>query len=876
MTAARRLLTAALALGLVAPLAANAGPDSWRYVPHLPIADLNAPDMAMVYDPARSRVLIVGGREENGVRGLIWALPTAGGTEWRPLPSEGAPHTLVFSIQACFDAAHDRVAVWDGAASTLWTVTMGTPAVWTSRVIPGPAPRLNAAACTYDAVHGRMILFGGYDGQAVRSDVWALPLDDVSAWSKLAPINAGPTVRMSAVALFDAADDRLIVHGGRDFSGPMKPRGDVWALSLSGTPEWTALFTADTTADRRWWGHAAVLDATRRRFLVFGGGFAGSGPDGDRYHDEVSAFALDGSNAWSVAVPADPARGTIRGQAFVAYDAEHDAMFEYGMRDGDQRLATFRLQLAADPAWAPVVPDEPWAPTRLGQATFHDPVRERWLAFGGRYTYYVQHDLYPTTYDDLWSFRPDAAPRWEPLPVTGPRPPERQDGRLVYDPVSDRAILFGGNLTDGLNPRLHPLGTLHFRGDTWSLDPQDPASWTELAVGGPAPGPRDGHVMVLDEPRRRMLLFGGRGDAGGMADLWALSLDGVPAWSQLSPSGTPPSPRWQAAGAYDAGRQRLIVTGGRGPEGPLTDTWELRLDGPTLAWTPLVTTGTPPTTGTYSRPFVFDPERRRLLVFGTGEDLPDPSANAVWELSLDGTPSWALLAPLGTAPAARYGAAAALDVAHDRVAFFAGARDVSGSTDLRDHWLLQLSTETPTAIQVSLASSNATPERVTLSWWCARALADARVERRGDTETWRTLGAAEVGGDGYVHWLDAGVEPGHRYAYRLQWHEGSRQNVSAETWVEVPGRPEFTLHAITPNPSTGDVLLTFELPDAAHAELAIFDLGGRRIESREVGSLGAGRHALHVRREHPLSPGLYLVRLTRSGREATRRLFVIR
>jgi hypothetical protein len=196
---------------------------------------------------------------------------------------------------------------------------------------------------------------------------------------------------------------------------------------------------------------------------------------------------------------------------------------------------------------------------------------------------------------------------------------------------------------------------------------------------------------------------------------------------------------------------------------------------------------------------VLDPERRRLLVFGTGEDLPDPAANATWGLTLDGTPSWTLLAPEGTAPVARYGAAAALDVANDRVAFFAGAHDISGSTGLRDHWLLQLSTETPTAIQVSLASSNATHERVTLSWWCARALSDARVERSSDAQTWTTLGAAETGGDGYVRWLDAGIEPGHRYAYRLLWREGSRENASAESWVEVPGLPEFTLHALAPS-----------------------------------------------------------------------------
>ena len=873
MIGTRMLLPAALAASVAVSATAGAAVHgTWRYVPHLPTVDLNAVNMAMVWDPVRSRSLIVGGQEEGGVRGVVWALSTSGAAGWTTLPADGAPQTLGYSIEACYDAGRDRLAVWEGGASTLWTVTLGTPAHWTSRAIPGPSPRLNSAGCDYDAARGRMIVFGGYDGQSVKADVWALPLDDVSSWSKLAPSNSGPTGRMNPTVLVDAANDRLIVHGGRDFTGPMIPRGDVWTLSLSGTPQWTPLFTADTVAALRWYGQAAVLDVRRNRVLIFGG----AGPGYDTGHAEVSAFALDGSNEWSVAVPPDAERGEIVWPDFAAYDPARDAVFEYGISKGVPGYRTHRLDLAAGPAWSLVAPAMAQAPSRVGQAAVYDPVRRRWLSFGGRYTYYVQHDLYPTTYNDLWSFRPDGSPRWESLPVSGARPPARQDAGLVYDPVSDRVILFGGNLTDGLNPRLRPAGYTHFRGDTWRLDPGDPPSWTAL-VGGPAPGPRDGHVMVLDAPRHRVLLFGGRDTLGGKADLWALPLDGVPAWTEITPAGASPSPRWQAVGGYDAVQDRLVVACGRGPAGPLTDAWELRLDATTPAWAPLAADGAPPVTGEYARPSVFDPARRRILVFGTGEDPAYPATNPVWELALEGTPAWTPLAPAGWIPDARYGGAAAIDVANDRVAFFAGASDPSASTCRRDHWLLEFAADpTPTPVLVSLLSADATAGRVALAWWAGGLLADARVERRGEDGSWRILGPAALEGNGVARYLDAEVEPGRRYAYRLRWREGGAESATEETWVAVPARPGFALDAPAPNPVAGDVLLTFELPDASRAELALFDLGGRRIESRDVGGLGAGRHALRIGRERALSPGLYIVRLTQGGRETARRLSVIR
>jgi len=871
---ALRMLPVLVALVLAPGPGAAATSGEWRYAAQPPTTDLNYQTTYMVFDPVRERMLLLGSDGAGGPGTAVWALPTTGADTWTLQRAEGAPSSLSYTVDACYDTERDRLLVWDGGASTLWTVTLGTPLHWTGRAVTGPAPNVRASACTFDAAHSRMLVFGGCEGYTnVVATVWALATDDTATWRVLMPSGTGPTGRMNAVAVVDPAEDRLIMHGGRDFTGPMTPRGDVWALSLSGPPAWTALFTADTSASLRWYGHAAVLDTARRRLLVLGGQISYSVA-----HDEVAAFALDAPHEYSVAVPPDPSRGAITFVDFAAYDGGHDAVFEYGMRADVLQFATRRLALSPTPTWALVVPPQPRPPQRFGQATAYDPVRDRWLSFGGRYTYYVHYELPTVTYDDLRSFRPDPSPTWEDVPVTGARPPARQYGQMVHDAAGDRMILFGGSITTEIGFPLHRLGTTHFYGDAWALAPAAPAAWSPLAPGGPGPAPRDGHVMVLDTRRHRVLVFGGRDSLGPRNDLWALTLDGVPAWSPLTPGGPAPGPRWNAGGAYDALADRLVVACGYSGTGPLTDAWELRLDVPAPEWAPLPTSGAAPTTGAYARPYAFDAARRRLLLFGTAQTAEDGGAVLlpVWELSLGETPGWTALAPSGPMPWDRYGASAALDPAHDRVALFGGTSGTDASYCQSDHWILDFHGGGIVAVEVSLVSAEASPGRVTLTWWASEPPALARVERREDLDGWRRIGEPVAGGDGLLRFEDVGAVAGRRYSYRLCWSEDGSERSTAETWVSVPAAAALALalEAPAPQPSVGEARVAFTLPASGRATLAVFDLAGRRVEAHDLGGLDAGCHTLTV--GGALPPGLYLLRLTQGGAAITRRWCVVR
>ena len=60
--------------------------------------------------------------------------------------------------------------------------------------------------------------------------------------------------------------------------------------------------------------------------------------------------------------------------------------------------------------------------------------------------------------------------------------------------------------------------------------------------------------------------------------------------------------------------------------------------------------------------------------------------------------------------------------------------------------------------------------------------------------------------------------------------------------------------------------MSFSLPGDDPATLELVDLNGRRVMSREVGSLGAGSHTLSLQSETAgLSSGVYLLRLSQRG-----------
>ncbi|MCB9366909.1 MAG: T9SS type A sorting domain-containing protein [Calditrichaeota bacterium] len=111
------------------------------------------------------------------------------------------------------------------------------------------------------------------------------------------------------------------------------------------------------------------------------------------------------------------------------------------------------------------------------------------------------------------------------------------------------------------------------------------------------------------------------------------------------------------------------------------------------------------------------------------------------------------------------------------------------------------------------------------------------------------------------------------------------QIASRETWTfinwNVPVGPtplvpsEFSFKPAYPNPFNNEVTLEFVLPNAAEAELVVFDVQGREVIRLASGRHTPGAHAVHWNAAEAAS-GVYFARLRADGMVATQKLLLLK
>ena len=219
----------------------------------------------------------------------------------------------------------------------------------------------------------------------------------------------------------------------------------------------------------------------------------------------------------------------------------------------------------------------------------------------------------------------------------------------------------------------------------------------------------------------------------------------------------------------------------------------------------------------------------------------------------------------------------------DYNALFADCQAVYGAwSDARDADVNVYTGRYPPLSQptlVTFASATARPRQVTLVWQAQGGLSLAgTVERRDPGGTWSALGPSTSDGSGRMPYVDATVNPGASYEYRLVVPQPPAGDwITCGVRVDVPVEVvRLTLGLARPNPTSADIIVTFDLPTSAPATIQLLDLSGRRVFSRDVGSFGPGRPTLNLGTGLDLRSGIYFVRLAQSGQEATTRISVVR
>ena len=235
-------------------------------------------------------------------------------------------------------------------------------------------------------------------------------------------------------------------------------------------------------------------------------------------------------------------------------------------------------------------------------------------------------------------------------------------------------------------------------------------------------------------------------------------------------------------------------------------------------------------------------------------------------VSADGAVQWEVGgAPVCTAiPGGQGVPVIASDGAHGAIIAWHDYRNGTGNLDIFAQNINADGTlgDLATPALLSLASADVTADGVKLTWFAGGSgCASATVYRSLGGDTWTRIGEVVADGTGYLRYVDHVGAPATRVGYRLGIVDRDIESFHGETWVDLPSL-ELALRPVRPNPTQrGTLTVNFTLPSAAPTRIELLDVSGRRVVEREVGSLGAGYHALDLREGRRLAPGLYLVRL---------------
>lgn len=325
--------------------------------------------------------------------------------------------------------------------------------------------------------------------------------------------------------------------------------------------------------------NTAVYAAASNRLIIFGGTriHVFSAESTNDLYILTNANGQGGTPVWQkVAVSGDWPSPRTGSRA--AYDASNDRMIVFGGHFGGGVLTNEVWVLSnasgvgGTPVWARLAPVNTPPAVRWVSNVVYEPVSNRLTVFGGAGNYNVH-------YNDVWVLTNanglGGIPEWTQLFPNGGAPAGRCCGSAHLDPGSNRMITFGG----GGVPVPHS--------DSWLLlNPMGlgASEWMPLAAVPSTPDRYNFASAYRPDTNELVVALGvSQGQLAG--SVWKLQNAngfGVPAWSEVFPTGPLPKVRdGISQAALDEGSGRMIVFGGSDSTGNfLNDVWVLADDTP--------------------------------------------------------------------------------------------------------------------------------------------------------------------------------------------------------------------------------------------------------------------------------------------------------
>jgi len=324
----------------------------------------------------------------------------------------------------------------------------------------GPAARYQHTAI-YDTGSDTMVIFGGQHTSSTQnySDVWWANHVTTAACAPPCPLQwthpggnlHGPSARFGHTSVYDSANSRMVVFGGAEgLKNPAPCLNDVYVLEyaagVGGTTKWDTSGPTGSPPPVRY-NHTAVYDAADNEMIVFGGNNCGS-----KYYNDVwvltNANGLGSTPAWSQLSPAGSAPGP-RANTSAVYDAVNDIMIVFGGFNGspygDVWLLMHAGAVSGSPAWTQLKPTGTTPSARYQHSAVYDPDSNRMIIYGG-------HTKNQADITETWVLANanglGGAPYWT---LTSSDGPQRALHSAVYDPGTNKMIIFGGQVPKAVN-----------------------------------------------------------------------------------------------------------------------------------------------------------------------------------------------------------------------------------------------------------------------------------------------------------------------------------------------------------------------------------------------------------------------------------------
>jgi hypothetical protein len=561
----------------------------------------------MVYEKSTGKVFLFGGGRSDpysydgmGVTvslGDAWELDPATHA-WTAVGATGGPSPR-HDLGMVWDSSRNRVVLFAGMQTDIAGAT-GVPkqdtweydpetATWTERTTAGNKPSQRYAhAMTFDGSRGKAMVFGGWDISTgwFLSDLWEWD-PGTGVWTQRLSDTSmgGPSGRLYASMISIDASARIEILAGAVVNDPYGRGGtggiwggplpiyygltgsrDVWELDPKAATYVDRTAPLDVPSPRS--NHAMAFDPSTGKSYLFGG------------YEPMTSTPLDDLWEWNGSTWARVAT-TVR------------------------------------------------PPARADAGLAYDPVRKSLILFGGTNAYGSQ------IFADTWEWTSSGG--WSQLATAGSPDPLYGHG-MVTDSVRGKILLFGGQsnfiwypVPDPGAPWKDPM-----RNEVWEWDGAK-LSWTNRTptVSSLVPMARQYPALALDEARGKLFLYGSAyysWDTGGTTSAfweWDTTSAG---WAVRDP-GDWMDKTYNLYVVYDSIRRReIVLTDTANTMGGPNQTWELDARGPTWYVRSLSTSPSP----RQNAAMAFDSARGVVVLFGGLNNWTGMWSNETWEYRVKG------------------------------------------------------------------------------------------------------------------------------------------------------------------------------------------------------------------------------------------------